>query len=370
MLIELQSADDRRDVVHRAVQALSEGKLVAFPTETLYCVAASALSEPAVAALAQVAGPEQAPYPLVVKSADEALDYVPNMGHLGQRLARRCWPGPVTLVFDATHPESLVRRLPQCAQDLIVPGGTLALRVPAHEVIHEVLQLLVGPVVLVGAHRNGDPDSTTAQAVANSLGNEVPLILDDGQCRFAQPASVVKIDDGHYSILRQGVVSEQNLKRLSSKIVVFVCTGNTCRSPMAEVLFQKLLADKLGCSIEELDEKGIIVMSAGLMASMGGRASPEGVEVMQQKGLDLSGHTSQQLSPQMIHQADLLLVMTRTHRDAILAECPEAGDRVHLICRDGSDVSDPIGGPLEFYSRCAQQIEENLGPWVDEVLEG
>src|SRR5690349_15773655 len=112
VVIDIRSAEDSRDVVHRAVQALVEGKLVAFPTETVYSVAASALNERAVARLDSVRHP-QAPLELAVKSADEALDYVPSISKLGERLARRCWPGPVTLVLEDRCPDSLLNQLPR-----------------------------------------------------------------------------------------------------------------------------------------------------------------------------------------------------------------------------------------------------------------
>src|SRR6185503_11827624 len=98
VVIDVRSAEDSRDVVHRAVQALAEGKLVALPTETVYGLAASALDERAIDRL-MVAKQrlEGKSLTLAIKSADDALDYVPRMSLLGRRLARRCWPGPVTI---------------------------------------------------------------------------------------------------------------------------------------------------------------------------------------------------------------------------------------------------------------------------------
>ena len=105
VVIDLRSAEDWRDVVHRAVQALAEGGLVALPTETVYGLAASALDEDAVCRLLAAKDRTAAkPLTLAIKSADEARDYAPDMCPLAQRLARRCWPGPVTLVVDDSHP--------------------------------------------------------------------------------------------------------------------------------------------------------------------------------------------------------------------------------------------------------------------------
>src|SRR5690348_3275540 len=110
VVIDLRSADDSRDVVHRAVQALAEGHLVAMPTETLYCLTASALSQTAVERLQRFAGADSHAMALAIKSPDEALDYAPYLSPLGQRLSRRCWPGPVTMIVEDRHPDSLLRQ--------------------------------------------------------------------------------------------------------------------------------------------------------------------------------------------------------------------------------------------------------------------
>ena len=150
MVIDLRRTDDARDVVHRAVQALAEGRAVAFPTETDYVVAASARHVEAVERLRCLAA-ERSGEPrlsLALKSADEALDWAPRLSPLGQRLSRRCWPGPVTIIVDDDHPDSLVNRLPPGVRQLIVGSGQLRLRVPGHRMLADCMRMLAGPVVL------------------------------------------------------------------------------------------------------------------------------------------------------------------------------------------------------------------------------
>ena len=364
-VIDFRRAEDARDVVHQAVQALAEGKLVVFPTETVYGVAASALSDEAVGRLLAAKGrPEGQPLALAVKSADDALDYVPKLSHLGRRLARRCWPGPLTLVVDNDHHDSLLERLPPLARHAIVPNGSVGLRVPAHALILDALRMLAGPVALSSANRSGQPDPVTAQQVVDALGSDVELIFDDGNSRFGQPSSVVRVRNSSLEMLREGVVSKATLRRLSSFVLVFVCTGNTCRSPMAEVLAKKLIAKRLQCRADELEEHGVIVASAGISAAMGGRPSPQAVEVLRARGLDLSQHESQPLNEQLVRHADLILTMTRGHREAILGQWPTAAGRTQVLREDENDVPDPVGGPAELYKRAAEQIEAELKYWV------
>ncbi|HEX4129985.1 MAG TPA: Sua5/YciO/YrdC/YwlC family protein [Pirellulales bacterium] len=377
-VIDLRTAaspDEVRDVVHRAVQALAEGKVVAFPTETVYVLAASALHESSVTKLSELAKAATAKSQsgtsdrmvLAVKSADEALDYVPDLCPMGQRLGRRCWPGPVTLVVDDHHPDSLLKQLTPAVQQVVAPAGRLSLRVPAHETIHEVLRLLAGPVVIANAPTGGATEAVTAQEVIESVGGHVQLVLDDGRSRFGQPSSVVHVDDNRYDVLRVGVVSPQTIHRLASVLVLFVCTGNTCRSPMAEGMFRRAVADRLGCRPEEVEDRGIIVTSAGIAAMNGGRASPEAVIVMREMGIDLERHESQPLTEALVRHADLILTMTRSHRQAVLSQWPDAVERTKLVSRLSADVADPVGGPAELYRRCATQVRGELDAWLDEL---
>ncbi|HBO46190.1 MAG TPA: threonylcarbamoyl-AMP synthase [Planctomycetaceae bacterium] len=360
-IIDVRNADDIRDVVHRAVQALVEGQLIVVPTETVYGVAALALDEAAVGRLCEVKCRKGGhPLPVAIRSSDEALDYAPDMSPLFRRLARRCWPGPVTLVVDNSHPESLVTRLPRRVRQAVSPHQTVGLRVPGHPVVLDILQMVAGPLVLSSANRGGEPEAVNAQEALAAIGDEVALVLDDGPCRFGQPSSVVRVRQTDFEVLRAGVVPERTLKRLSSLMLLFVCTGNTCRSPMAERLARDLLAKRLKCSIEELEDRGVVVHSAGVAAGMGGKASREAVQVMAEAGLDLTGHETHPLTEPLVRHADAIYAMTQSHRETIIAQWPDAADRTHVLCRDGSDVLDPIGGTTQRYQHCADQIRVEL----------
>lgn len=357
IVIDIRNAEDSRDVVHRAVQALAEGQLVAIPTETVYGLAASACRPDAVERLLKVKGrPSGQPMALAIKSAEEAPDFVPDMSPLARRLARRCWPGPVTLVVDNGHRDGLISQLPQEVRDVIAPNGSVGLRVPANEMSQAVLRMLTGPIVLTSANRSGEPDAITAQEVIRCLDGDVAMVLDDGPCRYGQPSSVVRVKQNSLEILREGVVGEATLRRLAGVMVLVVCTGNTCRSPMAELLMRDALAKSLKCKMDELDDRGIIVMSAGIAAAPGCPPTSEAVQVMREQGLDLSRHEAQPVTETLIRHADLILAMTQSHMHSIVDRWPEAAGRTHLLMPDRGDVADPIGQSVGAYRHCAAQI--------------
>ncbi len=368
-LIDADGTKDERDLVHRAVEALVEGKLVAFPTETVYGVAASALHEGAVDRLLRVKGRLPGhPLTLAVKGYDEALDYCPDMSPVGQRLARRCWPGPVTLVLDGHHEDSLAGRLPASVRAAVSPSGQLGFRVPDHRFVLSALRLLPGPIALTSANRGGQAEAITGTEVAEALGDDIDLILNDGPCKYGQASSVVQVAGNRLQVLRQGVVSESALRRFASLMLLIVCTGNTCRSPMAQSLAQLRLANRLGCPLDSLEDRGVMVLSAGLAAFPGSSASPEAVQVIQERGMDLTRHESRSLTDSLVLFADLILTMTQGHRNAIIDHWPEAAAKTALLCRDGQSVSDPIGGTVADYAACAQQIDQHLAEWVETPL--
>lgn len=368
LVIDLRQADDHRDVVHRAVQTLAEGGLVVFPTETVYGVGASARCANGIQRIYEAKGRNHtAPLALAIKSAEEALDYAPQMGQIAERLARRCWPGPITLVVDESKENSLVEQLPDSVRQAVAPNGAIGLRVPAHETVLAILQMLAGPIALTSANRSGEPAAVTAEQAVESLGDRVALVLDSGACHYGQPSTVVRATADSFSCLREGVVSQSALDRLSSMIILLVCTGNTCRSPMAEVIMRRLAAEKLGCTTEQLDQRGVLVASAGIAAAPGSGPTAEAVAVMKEKSLCLADHVSQPLTEKLVRHADVILTMTGGHRQAILRRWPDAAPRTHTLRPDGRDVGDPIGSPVAVYRDCAEQIECALKERINEM---
>ncbi|MBI3763715.1 MAG: low molecular weight protein arginine phosphatase [Chloroflexi bacterium] len=150
--------------------------------------------------------------------------------------------------------------------------------------------------------------------------------------------------------------------------VLFVCTANVCRSPMAAALFSAQLARRAaGVAAEEWT-----ISSAGTWAVDGFPATAHALEAVAAKGIDLAPHRSRLLNEASLDAADLVLVMTRSHREAILAECPSAAGKVYLLSQmvgQTFDVRDPYGESRMEYEYCADHLQGLIEQGFERILE-
>jgi len=337
--------------IEEAAKAVAGGALVAFPTETVYGIACRADDPQAVERLKRVKGrPPDKPFSLHIGRKEDIARCVPNVPAAARKLMDCYWPGPLTIIFPTGD------------------GQGLGVRMPSNIVALEFLRRAGVPVIAPSANRSGEPPATDAEQVARALGDDLDVILDGGTCTYGEASTVVRITDEGWEVLRQGSITPEQLRRTLGKTIVFVCTANTCRSPMAEALCKKLLADSLHCAIDDLPERGYTVLSAGTAGFDDCPASYQAVEAMSRQGLDLSGHRSRPVTPGLVADADVLFVMARHHGDSIRRILPEASGKIRLLDRSGKEVEDPVGGSVETFVACAEHIERCLRAELPDLL--
>lgn len=354
--------------VRRAAQALQSGGLVVFPTETVYGIGASAASPRGMEALRRFKQrPADYPFTLHVSSPDQIARWAEVDGPLVGRLIRKLLPGPVNLVLDVS-PQRMAQALGEADlsaehQSLIYHQGTLSVRCPDHPLTQRMLAEAGAPVMAGSANRPGDPPPLTADHAADATRGAGELILDGGRCRYGKPSTILRVrqaDKGQTVVVeREGVYDHAYIQKVLRRLILVVCSGNTCRSPMAQGLARQVLARRKGLSESELESTGWRIESAGLFAAPGAPPAQEAVEAMARQGLDIRGHRARPLTLQMVREADVIYCMTRGHVQAVLEMDPSAASKVMPLDPAG-DIEDPIGSDLTIYQRCAETIRRGL----------
>jgi protein-tyrosine phosphatase len=362
-VISIFHAGDYDAQVRRGAEFIRDGKLVVVPTETVYGGAALLSHPEGVARLKKLRGGEGKPFTIHLARMEDARRYLGDLPELGQRMMRKLWPGPVALMFDV--PEARRREVAAAegvAEADIYEGATITLRYPDHIVASDVLMMVPGPV---GITRAGSAERAPEPS---EMEGKAELIFDAGPSRFSKPSTIVRLrsDKPKYEVVRAGVYDERIIERLLKTTVLFVCSGNTCRSPMAEGLARRILSDQLHVAPELLESKGICVVSAGSFAMPGARATPQAVEAVKPLGADLSRHRSQPLSVELIHQADVIFTMGRNHANAVTALVPSAVEKTHTLDPAG-DIEDPIGGDITLYQELAVHLQELIEKRLSET---
>jgi L-threonylcarbamoyladenylate synthase len=354
--------------VDEAASLIDSGGLVAFPTETVYGIACRVKND-SLARLDDIKGRTSGKfYTLHIGKKSDIDTYVPTIGLKAQKLIQKAWPGPLTIVFelDQKDIDKQHKNLEAEVFQGLYKNHSIGVRCPDNTIAAMMLQKATRPVVAPSANITNGPPAVDAGQVLAQLSGRIDLLLDAGPCKYKKSSTVVKIGKKGLEILRRGLYSREELEALSQVKFLFVCTGNTCRSPMAEGIFRKYLAEKLQCNVDDLDKIGYKVDSAGIIGSSGFPASDEAVVACAVMGVDIKAHRNKALSKELIEESDIIYAMEQIHRDRVIALEPKAAEKCLLLAGD-TGIPDPIGHPQQFYNNCAELIERAVQKRVGEL---
>jgi len=342
---------DPSELVRVIREVVAAGSAVVLPGDCGYVVLINPLGPNAPAQLAALAEATPAPPAVLAWSADDPEGLGLPVSEVGRRLMFRGWPAPLVAAVPGV-PE-WPADWPAAVRDRVAAAGAVRFRCPDHPLLEALVPALELPTLAV------DTFLPTAEAALDAVNDESAVAVSVGERPAEGEPTVVTLAAGGYELTRPGLFPADEVERFAARLVLFVCTGNTCRSPLAEALAKKALADRLGCGADELPRRGVWVLSAGVAAHGGGPASEESVAVAAEFGADLGGHESRPVNPQLLAAADDVVTMTRGHAEALLARYPGVGPRPRLLCGD-ADLDDPIGAGLDVYRACAQTILTHL----------
>jgi protein-tyrosine phosphatase len=300
---------------------------------------------------------------------NDVKKFVPTIGLRPEKLIRSTWPGPLTIVFELDDHDMDKQRvnLKREAFENLYKDNSIGIRCPDNTIASILLRLTHNPIVAPSANVTGEPPATDAEEVLAQFSEKIDLLLDAGPCKYKKSSTVVKIGKKELKILREGVYSKESLEAMSTVKFLFVCTGNTCRSPMAAGIFRKYLSEKLQCEVDQIEKMGYKVSSAGIMDLANSPASAEARVACAAKGIDITAHRSTALSLELIEENDFIFAMGRTHCERIIALSPKAVNKCMLMA-ENMDIPDPIGQGQWVFDSCANLIENAVKKRISEFV--
>ncbi len=340
--------------------ALERGELLVLPTETVYGIAARLNVPAAQEALTKLRGDNDMPLTPHLSTPAEAEQFVGTLGPMAQRLTAKLWPGPVALVFEVepAQQQNAAAAMQVQPAALFAADGHITLRCPDEPVVSAILAVAGQPTIVTRVGLPTGTEATRPPTDTDIANLPVTTVYDMGRTRYGRPSTVIRIspDGQSWDVVREGIYDRRIIERLMRTTLAFVCSGNTCRSPMAMALGRKELAKAIGVDVSKLGERGYDVISAGTSAMPGMRATPAAAVAVETMGAELAAHRSAPLDVATIHRADLIVTMSEAHRDAVLNMVPSARTKTVLLDPDG-DIEDPIGAGPSHYRELAERME-------------
>ncbi|MCM8788952.1 MAG: L-threonylcarbamoyladenylate synthase [Candidatus Omnitrophica bacterium] len=309
--------NSEKEILEKTADILKKSGIAIVPTDTVYGLVCDGDSESAKKNIYIIKKRvETKPLIAFVRSIEQA-EKIAFISKLSLPFILNRWPGRNTFVFRAKIESRYI----------VARDHTVGLRIPAHGFINRLCDSFTF-LASTSANISSYGSACCVEQIDSSIVDRVSITVDGGKVTGRESA----IWD-----------MTQDTPKLIRGRVLFVCSGNSCRSPMAQAILQKFV------------KGSIVVISAGIEPDFYGSASRESIEAMKEVGIDVQKFVSKSLTREMVEFSDLVFVMEEKHRERVLQLFPQAYDRVFVL-----NVQDPAGGDIFKYRQIRDIIKQRI----------
>jgi len=210
-VLRIDSDHPKKEIIEEAAKLIEEGKLIAFPTETVYGLGADALNEEAVRRIFEIKGrPLNKPLSILIGKKEDLKQYVQKIPEVAEALVEKFWPGPVTLIFRAS---SLIPDM------MKGKNNTIGIRMPNCRVALEIVKTSRVPLACPSANLSGRPSPTKAEEVIKDLGEKIDLILDGEETRIGVESTVLNLTTYPPTMVREGALKREEIEEVVGKVL-------------------------------------------------------------------------------------------------------------------------------------------------------
>ena len=354
--------------IEKAVDVLKAGGVIVFPTDTLYGLGVDAYNENALHKLflLKQRSPKH-PVSVMVDSIDQIEEISGMLPIERYDLLKRMLPGKFTILLPAAQSEV---RLPDI---LVGPRGKrkkIGFRIPDHAVCRSLSKAFGRPITATSANISGQKNALSIKEVIAQLGSKPAFILDAGPISESLGSTVLDFTGEHITLQREGEVSLNHLKMLfpgtafarkkSKYKILFICSGNINRSPLAKVILQAAIQKTRYRAIVDVD-------SAGTLRLLAQPAHHFALQVAQENKLDLSRHRSKPVTKNLLEETELVICMASDHQNYLRKHFPEEKEKIVLLKQwrrearlSNPSVADPMGHNLPVYHQAFREISTEI----------
>lgn len=339
--------------IKEVAQYLKDGKIVALPTDTVYGLGVVIDNPQAISRLYSIKKrPQSKPFTIHLDSVEKTTKYMAILPPFGYRLIEKFWPGPLTIIY--------YKRLSSDENDKI------GIRVPAHSVLQKIIKETAVPIYLPSANISGEKEASSSEEVEKIFKDSIDLIVDCGPTTLSKPSMVIDLTIHPFKILREGSIKQEDIvKVFVRRRILFICTGNTCRSVIAQFILDKVIRNS------HYLRNRYEVISAGTFALMGTPPASEVIKLLKEKeDIDATNHQAKRLNRENILSSDLIITMEKVHKDIVIKIEPTAAERTFLLSKflpesKEEDIHDPIGENYESYEKIYEIIKQAIDELID-----